>query len=82
MTPEELAAGCYRVRKAFNSNRNILARFPGVRLGRTTFRKAGLFVAANVISRRELYRKYGKALGDPSPANELPLAPDSRVPCG
>jgi radical SAM superfamily enzyme YgiQ (UPF0313 family) len=73
MSPEELTAGCFRLRKAFHSGRNILARFPGLKAHKTTFRKAGLFVAANIVSRRELSRKYGKALGDSSSMHEFDL---------
>ncbi len=75
MTPEELTTGCMRVRKKFNSTRNILARFPGLRLSKTSLYKTGLFVAANIVSRRELFRKYGKALGDPSPEYQIGLQP-------
>lgn len=81
MSPEALTAGCFRLRKAFNSSRNIFARFPGLKLRKTTFRKAGLFLAANVISRRELYRKYGKALGDPSSTCEFNLATSGATKC-
>jgi len=66
MTPEEMAAGCYRVREKFNSTRSILARFPGLSYRQTDLTKAGLFLNANFSSRRELYRKYGQPLGDGS----------------
>jgi radical SAM superfamily enzyme YgiQ (UPF0313 family) len=66
MTPEELTTGCFQVRKEFNSTRNILARFPGLSMRKTNLYKTGLFVAANIVSRRELCRKYGQALGDSS----------------
>ncbi len=65
LTQDELTAGCFQVRRKFNSTRSILARFPGLRLRKTSLYKAGLFMMANIISRRELYRKYGQALGDP-----------------
>lgn len=64
MSPEELTAGCFELRKKFNSTRNILVRFPGLKLRKANLYKAGLFVAANIVSRRELHRKYGQALGD------------------
>jgi radical SAM superfamily enzyme YgiQ (UPF0313 family) len=71
MTPEELTTGCFQVRKKFNSTRNILARFPGLSMSKTNLYKTGLFMAANIISRRELYRKYGQALGDSSSEYEF-----------
>jgi radical SAM superfamily enzyme YgiQ (UPF0313 family) len=73
MTPEELATSCFQVRKAFNSTRNILARFPGLGMRKTNLYKTGLFLAANIISRRELFRKYGQALGDPLSEYDLNL---------
>ena len=75
MTPEELAAGCFRLRQQFFSTKSMLARFPGLILRKTTPHKAGLFIVANRVSRRELDRKYGQALGDPS----APLACDSAL---
>ncbi len=71
MTPEELTTGCFQVRKEFNSTRNILARFPGLSMRKSNLYKTGLFMAANIISRRELYRKYGQALGDSSSEYEF-----------
>ncbi|MBT3294115.1 MAG: B12-binding domain-containing radical SAM protein [Verrucomicrobia bacterium] len=70
MSAQELAAGCFGLRKAFNSGRNIIARFPGLKFRHTDVYKAGLYVAANVVSRRELHRKQGRALGGGSPAPE------------
>jgi radical SAM superfamily enzyme YgiQ (UPF0313 family) len=69
MSAEELTSGCFELRKAFNSARNIIARFPGLKLRHTNLYKAGLYVAANRVSRRELHRKYGQALGDVSSAD-------------
>jgi len=67
MSPEDLTTGCFELRKRFNTARTILARFPGLKFCRTNLYKAGLFVVANIISRRELRRKYGQALASIEP---------------
>jgi len=79
MSPEELTAGCFQLRKEFNSTRNILARFPGLNMRRTNLYKTGLFLAANIVSRRELSRKYGQALGDSSSEDGCSLEKESEV---
>lgn len=69
LSPEELTEGVYQIRRRFNSRRGILARFPGLKFCKTSLYKAGLFLTANLLSRRELRRKYGRALGEPPPAD-------------
>jgi len=81
MSPEELTMGCFQLRRSFNSTRNILARFPGLKLTKTNLYKAGLFVTVNFISRRELYRKYGQPLGDSSSAHDLNFEKGKLVEC-
>jgi len=81
MTPEELTAGCFRLRQQFTSVRNSLPRFPGLSVRKSDLYKAGLFVMANSVSRRELNRKYGKILGDPSPAENLDIQKEVENAC-
>ncbi|MBU1043653.1 MAG: B12-binding domain-containing radical SAM protein [Candidatus Omnitrophica bacterium] len=81
MSPKELTAGCFQLRKRFNSTRNILARFPGLKIRNTNLYKAGLFVIANLVSRKELYRKYGQALGDSSSADEFNFLKSDGIKC-
>ena len=63
MTPEQLRDGCFRLRREFNKARRIMARFPGMPWRRMNPYKAGVFIAANYVSRKEIYRKQGKPLG-------------------
>ena len=81
MTPEELAAGCFRLRQQFYSTRSMLARFPGLSIRKTTPLKAGLFVVANRVSRRELDRKYGQALVDHAASQDCDSAPKGSIAC-
>lgn len=66
MTPDELTAGCWRARQTFNTASSIAQRF----LSRTTLThpwNAAQFLLGNVLTRREIHRKQGAALGGPEP---------------
>lgn len=76
MSRQQLGAGCFEVRRQFNGLGNILARFPGHRWGKDSVYKSKLFLAANLVSRRELHRKYGRRLGGSSAAADR--TPESR----
>jgi radical SAM superfamily enzyme YgiQ (UPF0313 family) len=65
MTGSELSAGCFELRKRFNTLGSILKRSPGLPWSEGGLYRAKLFLAANLVSRRELHRKYGKRLGGP-----------------
>jgi radical SAM superfamily enzyme YgiQ (UPF0313 family) len=63
MSREELAEGIYAAKREFNSIRNILRR---AREPSTNSRNAfnlGVYILGNLISRREIRRKQGFALG-------------------
>ena len=63
MTAEELTAGCFAARQEFNTARSILGRMLDLRANcRTPFR-AGVYLIANLASRREILRKQGRRLG-------------------
>ena len=65
MTADELTAGCYRARSLFNAYSSIARRAlaPSTNL-RSPYR-FGLYLATNLISRREIHAKQGQALGGP-----------------
>ena len=64
MTAEQLAEGCYRARTSFNTWSSIGRRALALRTNcRSPFR-LGVYLAANLFSRREIHRKQGLPLGD------------------
>lgn len=63
MTPEELTAGCFEARRKFNTMTSILRRLTDRKTNCRTPYNAGIYLLANVISRREIYRKQSRALG-------------------
>ncbi|MBE6780857.1 MAG: B12-binding domain-containing radical SAM protein [Ruminococcaceae bacterium] len=60
MTPEELKQGCKNARFIFNSYKSIIKRLLGAKVNR---KNALLFLAINIISRKEIHRKQGKIIG-------------------
>ena len=67
MTPEQLAAGCHWARTEFNRGRSIVARACDRHANAGSWHNLGLFLAANLISRREIRRKQGQPLGGDEP---------------
>jgi radical SAM superfamily enzyme YgiQ (UPF0313 family) len=70
MSPEQLAEGCYRAKTEFNRGGSILKRALDRHANAGSVHNLGLFLAANLISRREIHRKQGLPLG-----GEEPLTP-------
>lgn len=62
MEPEAFSQKCFDVKKAFYSWRSISTRVLGTEAGIRPFR-TGMVGLANVISRREVYRKQYRTLG-------------------
>jgi len=62
MTAQELTEGCFRARRAFNRYAAILRRTLGPANHRS-LRQLGIFLAANLVSRREILRKQNLPLG-------------------
>lgn len=62
MTPQELEEGCKHARFTFNTYRNIFKRLFGNRVYGNPV-NALVFLALNIISRKEIHRKQGKVLG-------------------
>ena len=63
MSPGELTRGCFHARKRFNSTNSIVRRMLDVRANLRTPYRAGIYLAANLVSRREIFRKQGRRLG-------------------
>jgi radical SAM superfamily enzyme YgiQ (UPF0313 family) len=79
MTADELTAGCWRARRAFNSAGATLSRFLAPHTTLASPYQAMQFLLANLISRREINRKQGMSLGGPEPLDMpeglLPVPP-------
>ena len=63
MTADELTRGCYRTRRRFNTVGSIARRLLGRRGNHGDLGRAGLYLAANLVSRREIHAKQGRQLG-------------------
>ncbi len=62
MTPKDLEEGCKNARYTFNTYRNIFKRLFGNKIYLNPV-NALVFLALNIISRKEIHRKQGKVLG-------------------
>lgn len=63
MSAEELTAGCYRARTEFNAWSSIGRRLLDARTSLRSPYRLGVYLLSNVISRREVHAKQGRALG-------------------
>lgn len=63
MSANDLTRGCFSARKQFNSTNSIVRRMLDARVNSRTPYRAGIYLAANLISRREVYCKQGRRLG-------------------
>lgn len=79
MTPEQLQAGCYRIRTEFNRWSSIGKRAMDWRANCRTPLHAAAFALANITSRREIHRKQGMNLGDPAKPLQEVYPPDDQV---
>jgi radical SAM superfamily enzyme YgiQ (UPF0313 family) len=68
MLPEELTAGCFRARQAFNTYSSMVHRAWHWKTNCRTPHHLGTFLLANLVSRREIRAKQGLALGSSAPA--------------
>jgi len=68
MTADELTEGCFRARKIFNRYSSIFRRAIG---NCHSPYHLGIYLAANLVSRKEIYRKQGLKLGNPTPLEIL-----------
>ena len=71
MTADELTEGCFQARQAFNRYSSIFKRAIG---NYHSSYHLGLYLAANWVSRKEIYRKQGSKLGSSAPLEMLEVA--------
>ncbi|MDX2250290.1 MAG: radical SAM protein [Bacteroidia bacterium] len=64
MTPEELEEGCFRTRKAFYNYHSIFSRALNFQSNAKDLFNLGVYLNANLVSRREIMRKQGANLGE------------------
>lgn len=67
MTADQLTEGCYRARSAFNRYGSILKRSLAPATNCRSPYRLCVYLASNLISRREIHRKQGLRLGDETP---------------
>lgn len=80
MTAAQLAAGSYRARCEFNRYASIFRRAFDTRTNcRTPFR-LGAYLVANLLARREIHHKQGRALGDGLALEPAPSASEGILP--
>jgi len=63
MSPDELEEKCFETKREFNSWKSILQRSLNPIIMHKSFQKTLLYFYANIINRREVYKKQGKGLG-------------------
>ncbi len=71
MTPQQLTDGCFAARRSFNTTQSILYRLFDRRSNFSSLYRAGIFLVANLISKREIYRKQSHPLGAAAAREEL-----------
>lgn len=64
MSPETLAEGCYKARTDFNKYSSILERLFKSKSNHRNIFNTAIFLAANLISKKEISQKQGAMLGD------------------
>jgi radical SAM superfamily enzyme YgiQ (UPF0313 family) len=64
MTPEELAEGCYWARTEFNKYASIFKRALDSNANARNLKNLGVYLLSNLISRKEIHKKQGHALGN------------------
>jgi radical SAM superfamily enzyme YgiQ (UPF0313 family) len=75
MTADQLTEGCFRARRQFNRYSSMFKRaFSPMTNCRTVYHLV-VFVASNLISRKEIFSKQGHRLGRDAPVGPIPEAP-------
>jgi len=69
MSPDQLTEGCYWARTQFNTCGAIFKRSLEPQANARSLSNLGVFLAANLVSRREIHKKQGRYLG--TQANSL-----------
>jgi radical SAM superfamily enzyme YgiQ (UPF0313 family) len=70
MTADDLTRGCFQARRKFNTMGSILSRLTDRRTNMRSPFRAGVYLLANLVSRREIYRKQHRELGRAQPVLE------------
>jgi radical SAM superfamily enzyme YgiQ (UPF0313 family) len=73
MTPDELTEGCFWARRQFFRYGSIGRRVLDPATNCRSVHRLGLYLAANLISRREILRKQDRNLGERAPLKPLPV---------
>ncbi len=66
MSASDLTEGCLWARKTFNTFGSISSRLMDPSANARSIKRIGFYLVTNLISRREIYSKQGKLLGDSS----------------
>ena len=66
MSPEELAEGCFKTRSDFNKYSSIMKRLIKSKSNHKNIFNSVIFLASNLISKKEIANKQGVMLGDKS----------------
>ena len=75
MTADELTAGCFAARIRFNTWRSIGNRLFDRQANFRSPYRAAIYCAANLVSRREIYRKQARRLGAGTPLEAAAVRP-------
>ena len=76
MSASDLTEGCFKARRKFNTMHAILRRLGDRRTNMRSPFRAAVFLLANLVSRREIYRKQRRKLGQSlPPASKKRLQP-------
>jgi radical SAM superfamily enzyme YgiQ (UPF0313 family) len=66
MSPQQLTDACFAARRKFNTASSITHRLFDTRTNMRTPYRAGIYLTANLISRREILSKQSRPLGSPT----------------
>ena len=72
MTADQLTEGCFRARRQFNEYGSILKRALDFKTNCHDPYCLGLYLASNIVSRREIFKKQGRQLGTDIPSETNP----------
>lgn len=71
MTPKQLTDGCFAARRKFNKAKSIMYRLFDYHSNFRSPYRAGIYLAANLISRHEIFSKQSRHLGSAAPEDRL-----------
>jgi hypothetical protein len=63
MTADQLTEGCFRARRQFNEHKSLLNRAIDFKTNCRNPYHLALYLASNIVSRREIFKKQGRQLG-------------------